>query len=153
MAEVIVTTSGAHSRSDHHDIRNSWQEWLFSQLNCWHCLTLVLSSVISTCSFTSSLPSTSPPPFDVCVCVCVCVCVYLCVCVHVWACVYLFVCMCACVCVQVCECFKWCIYIIYMSMHSLIMDIVFHCKAPRTIQPRRCVCAVSYTHLRAHETG
>ena len=74
---------------------------------------------------------------DVCVCVfacaytcvCVCVCVRACVCICV--CVYVCVCVCVCVCESVCLCVR-------------IRMCVCVCV---------CVCAVSYTHLRAHETA
>ena len=58
------------------------------------------------------------------VCACVCACVY--VCVRACVCVCVRACVRVCVCVSVCVCVCVCVSV--------------------------CVCAVSYTHLRAHET-
>ena len=78
---------------------------------------------------------------SVCVCVCVCVCLCLCVCVFVSVSVSMCVsvseclCLCVCVCVSVSVCLCLCV-----SVHVSV------CVC-------QCVCAVSYTHLRAHETS
>ena len=71
---------------------------------------------------------------DVCACVCVCVCVYVWVGVDVCVCVRLCVYACVYICVLACVCVCLCVSV-YVREGMCV-----------------CVCAVSYTHLRAHET-